>query len=239
MLVLTAEIDEMHKPLVEAMVAHLQKLTGDSSLALTSIERGSVKLVFDGSDEGLAQIEALVKSGRLTELYGFAIQDVHYVFNKKQSRPSGGGGDQWVSNPQDFYPRDAEAAYHEPRQSQSFGDISIHGSGNVFNATQGNNNTVSNNINQSANSLSNLQAAIELLAKLKQDVGSADVLTTYQKNRVQGDITLIEEELQKPKPDRNFVDEAIAALKQALEGVVILAEPVTKIAELLAKAWMV
>jgi hypothetical protein len=125
------------------------------------------------------------------------------------------------------------------KQSQSFGNVSIGGNGNAFNAIQGNNNTVSNNINQSTNSSSELQAAIELLAKLKQDAVATDALTSYQKKRVEEDVALVSEELQKPEPDRNFVDEAIAALKQALGGVITLAEPVTKIAELLAKAWMV
>lgn len=49
---------------------------------------------------------------------------------------------------------------------------------------------------------------------------------------------MLQEELQKPKPDKSFVDEVVDALKQGLSGVLTLAEPVTQVAALVAKAWV-
>ena len=244
-LVLTADIDEIHKPLVEAIVAHLQKLSGDSSLTLTSIEVGSVKLIFDGSDEGFARIESLVQSGQLTELNGFPIQNVHYAIRDK--RRDSGGGDDWLPESSAFYSRntEAEAAYHEPRQfdrtsgsSHTIGNISITGDSNSANFVQGNSNTISQNVNQPAAS-SDLQAAIAALAQLKEAIANTEALDDYDKSRAQSDVEFIEKQLKQPKPDKSAVDRAIGALKIAFEGVVTLAEPVKKIAELLAKSWMV
>ena len=75
-LVLSATINEVDKPLAEAMIAHLRQISGDASLTLKRIESGSVKLVLEGSQNGLELIEALFKEGKLTEILGIPIQDV-------------------------------------------------------------------------------------------------------------------------------------------------------------------
>ncbi|WP_347276148.1 hypothetical protein [Leptolyngbya sp. FACHB-321] len=226
------------------MVAHLQKLSGDSSLTLTSIEVGSVKLILDGSDEGFARIESLVQCRQLNELRGFPIEDVYYIAKNIQAKQSKtfGGGDSGSA----FYARDAEAAYHEPRlfdlpasSSQSIGNISITGNSNASNILQGDSNTVSQNINHSTATSSDLQAVIAALAQLKEAIANTDALGSYEKKRTKGDVDFIEEEVQKQRPDKSGIAQAIAALKQSLSGVVTLAEPVTKVAELIAKAWMV
>lgn len=47
---------------------------------------------------------------------------------------------------------------------------------------------------------------------------------------------MLEEELQKPKPDKSFVSEVVEALNQGLRGVLALADPVMQVAMLVAKA---
>jgi len=74
--VLTAKIDQVDKPLVEAMVAHLRRITGDATLTLERIDPGSVKLRLEGTQAGFDWIELLHKTGQLTELLGFQIQAV-------------------------------------------------------------------------------------------------------------------------------------------------------------------
>jgi hypothetical protein len=127
-----------------------------------------------------------------------------------------------------------------PHSSKSIGNISITGNSNASNILQGDGNTVSQNINHSTTSSSDaLQAAIAALAQLKKAIANTDSLGSYEKKRTKGDVDFIEEEVQKQRPDKSGIDQAIAALKQSLSGVVTLAEPVTKVAELIAKAWMV
>ena len=124
--------------------------------------------------------------------------------------------------------------------SNSIGNISITGNSNAPNIIQGDGNTVSQNINHSAAASSDaLQAAIAALAQLKQDVESTDALNTYEKEETEFRIKKIEAELQKAEPNKSLVDQVVAALKKGLDGVVILAEPVGKVVNLIAKAWMV
>jgi uncharacterized protein YjbI with pentapeptide repeats len=66
-------------PKLKALVANLQKITGDTSIAIVDIEKGSIRLILEGSQESLEQIEALFKSGQLTEVEGIPVQDVQFV----------------------------------------------------------------------------------------------------------------------------------------------------------------
>nr|MDZ8000309.1 hypothetical protein [Aulosira sp. DedVER01a] len=87
-MVLSATIDEVNKPLAEAIVAHLRQISGDASLTLQRIEVGSVKLVLEGSQEGLERILALLREGKLTEISGISVQDVQVVASSKQESNS-------------------------------------------------------------------------------------------------------------------------------------------------------
>jgi DNA-binding XRE family transcriptional regulator len=64
---------------LKAIVGVLQKITGDTSLEIVDIEKGSIRLILEGSQESLEQIEALFKSGQLTEVEGFRVEDVQFV----------------------------------------------------------------------------------------------------------------------------------------------------------------
>lgn len=141
-----------------------------------------------------------------------------------------------IAEPTPIAPPSPEPA---PRSSNSIGNISITGDGNASNILQGDGNSVSQNINHSAAASSDLQAVIAALAQLKEAIANTDALGSYEKKRTKGDVEFVEEEIHKQRPDKPGIDQAIAALKQALSGIVTLAEPVTKVAELIAKAWMV
>jgi hypothetical protein len=75
-LVLTGTIDEIDKPLAEAIVEHLRTITGDASLTLKRIEPGSIKLFLEGSQDGLERLETLIREGRLNEVMGLPIQAI-------------------------------------------------------------------------------------------------------------------------------------------------------------------
>ena len=128
----------------------------------------------------------------------------------------------------------------QPRaqQSQTVGNVTMSGSGNFANAMQAGGDISLNQSSQQASSNPDLQTALAALVKLKQDVTTAETLSSFVKRQTGSTIDTIQEELQKPKPDQSFVNEAVDALKQGLSGVVTLAGPVAEISGLLAKAWV-
>lgn len=156
-------------------------------------------------------------------------------YRKRRDIPS--PGDQWAS--QSLQPEQVPTASAEPPkapQSQSIGNVTISGSNNPFNAIQvGGNVNLSQTSTQSSGGNSNLEAALALLAKLKQDVATTDALSTFAKKDTESKINMLHEELQKTQPDKSFVNEVMVALKQGLSGVYSLAVPVTQMADLLAK----
>jgi CHAT domain len=125
----------------------------------------------------------------------------------------------------------------KPPQSQLFGNVTISGSNNPFNAIQAAGNvSLSQRNTQSRGANLDLEAALAILLKLRQDVLATDALSSFVKKDTESKISMLQEELQKPEPDKSFVNEVVDALKQALSGVLALAGPVTQVATLLAKA---
>jgi len=84
-----------------------------------------------------------------------------------------------------------------------------------------------------------LQAILDEFAGLKRAILQSDRLNPVQRATAEVPLQIVQTELQKPKPDRSLVGQAIATLKQGLEGIQSLAEPTLKVAELVAKAWLV
>ena len=124
------------------------------------------------------------------------------------------------------------------KQSQTFGNITFSGSNNPFNAIQSTGNVdVTQTNTQTAGGNTDLQAALDALTKLKEQLAVTDGLSTFVKKDTESKIKMLEEELQKPKPDKSFVDEVVEVLKQGLLGVSTLASPVTQVATLVAKVW--
>jgi hypothetical protein len=79
--VLTGSVDEVSKEKLEAIVAHLQGITGDASITLRKVKPGSIKLILEGSPEGFEKIKSLIESGQLKEIMGLAVQDVQLEQN--------------------------------------------------------------------------------------------------------------------------------------------------------------
>jgi len=125
-------------------------------------------------------------------------------------------------------------------QSQSFGNVSISGNSNAFAATQaGEGADLSQDSSQTSLQNADLQEALNLLVKLKKAVSTDPSLNAIEKATVELPIKVAEEELKKPKPDKNLIDQAITSLRKGLEGVQSLAEPAMKVAALVAKAWAI
>ena len=127
----------------------------------------------------------------------------------------------------------------QPAQSQSIGNITIGGSNNPFNAVQaGGNVTISQTQTQTTVNNPELQAALEAVGQLKQAIAATDTIDETDKAMAAIPVQKLEAELQKPQPDRSVVDKMVATLKKTLDGAITLAEPVAKVATLVAKAWV-
>jgi hypothetical protein len=125
------------------------------------------------------------------------------------------------------------------RQSQSIGNITISGNNNPFAATQaGRDVTINQSSDRTQVTNTRLQAALAAVAQLKQAIASSPDLNPIEKATVEVPAKMLESELQKPQPDKSLVELAIAALKKEMDRVATLAEPVTKVATLVAKAWV-
>jgi len=62
--VLSATIDEIDKPLLETIVAHLRQISGDTFLTLQRIESGSLRLILEGSQEGFEHLRKIFEQSK-------------------------------------------------------------------------------------------------------------------------------------------------------------------------------
>lgn len=142
------------------------------------------------------------------------------------------------TTPESESPPVQPAALPSPGPSQSFGNISISGSNNPFNVIQAEGDvTIDQSRTYAKTTNPDLQAALAALGELKEAIAATHDMSAIQKKMVAVPVEELETELQKSQPDRTVVDEMIAAVKIALDGVMTLAEPMTKVSTLVAKAW--
>ena len=68
--------EKIEEKIVDAIHNLVKQISGDSTLKLQKVRRGSLVLVFEGSLEGFERIEYLFGSGQLTEVLGIPILQV-------------------------------------------------------------------------------------------------------------------------------------------------------------------
>ncbi len=83
------------------------------------------------------------------------------------------------------------------------------------------------------------QALLQALAALQQQMLSSEQLNPVEKATAKVPIATLAAELEKAKPDRDLIDQAVDALRRGLAGVETLAEPVMRVAGLVAKAMVI
>ncbi|MBD2472372.1 pentapeptide repeat-containing protein [Nostoc sp. FACHB-145] len=88
----TGDIETLQKnpDFQSALLTLMQAISKDASLTIEKIERGSIKITFNGSLEGLKMLEELITSGELTEVMGLPVEDVQLLpsgtLNKKPDK---------------------------------------------------------------------------------------------------------------------------------------------------------
>lgn len=76
---LELDIEQLDPVRLEAIVQNFRQLLDDDSIKLRRIEEGCMELIFDGSEESLKKLDALFKSGQLTEILDIPVTDVRDV----------------------------------------------------------------------------------------------------------------------------------------------------------------
>ncbi len=136
---------------------------------------------------------------------------------------------------------EASPAAARTQQTQSFGNITM-GNSNTFGVNQV---TAEGSVDHSqhsitsANGQSNVQEILNQLQQLKQGVNDAENLNKIEKKNMKATLEVVEEELTKPEPDKDLIDQAINALSKGLEGIEKLAAPTMRVAKLVATALLI
>ena len=66
---IAGSIDSVDQKKLQAIVTLLQKMTGDTSIEIIDIQEGSIRLILNGSEQGLERILSLYESGELNSLF--------------------------------------------------------------------------------------------------------------------------------------------------------------------------
>lgn len=123
-----------------------------------------------------------------------------------------------------------------PAQSQSFGNVTISGSNNPFNAVQaGQDVTISQNQTQASATTPDLQALVEAVGELRGAIARSSEVDDTEKAMAEIPLKKMEEEAQKSQPSRPTLGKMMAMLQKTLDGAAELADPIMKVAALVAK----
>ena len=87
LLELNCHFDEIDDKKIESIINYCREISGDISLTLKRKERGSIKLTFEGSQEGMEKIKALFDSGELTAILEIPIKNISSLTEQKLPSP--------------------------------------------------------------------------------------------------------------------------------------------------------
>ncbi|MFP4300283.1 MAG: pentapeptide repeat-containing protein [Spirulinaceae cyanobacterium] len=66
--------------------ARLRELSADASIKIIAVEEGSIKIILEGSEDGIKRIQELVASGELTEVEDIPIEYVRPLNDQEVSK---------------------------------------------------------------------------------------------------------------------------------------------------------
>lgn len=77
--VLKGSIEDLDSQTLEDLLDYLKTKIEDPTLTVKLVERGSIKIVFEGSEKGFSLLSRLRETGEFQELGGFSVQNVEKV----------------------------------------------------------------------------------------------------------------------------------------------------------------
>ncbi|NET25030.1 MAG: pentapeptide repeat-containing protein [Okeania sp. SIO1I7] len=85
---IAGSIDTVDEAKLQAIIGLLQKISGDTDIKIVGKEKGSIRLILQGSEAGLAKLKELYESGKLTEVLGTPVEDVHFLSEETEAKSS-------------------------------------------------------------------------------------------------------------------------------------------------------
>ncbi|MDJ0677975.1 MAG: pentapeptide repeat-containing protein [Calothrix sp. MO_167.B42] len=69
----------VNEPKIKAILALLRDISGDHAITIVEIEKGSIKLILEGSQAGLERLEQRFKTGELTQVLDIFVENVCFI----------------------------------------------------------------------------------------------------------------------------------------------------------------
>ena len=130
----------------------------------------------------------------------------------------------------------AQTVQQLPAQSQTFGNVTISGSNNPFNAVQaGQSVTINQSQTRAAVESPNLQILAEAIEELREAIARSSEVDDTEKAMAEIPLQKMKEEVQKSQPSRPALDKMMAMLQKTLDGAAALADPMMKVAALVTQ----
>jgi hypothetical protein len=126
------------------------------------------------------------------------------------------------------------------QQSNAVSGVTMSGGDNAFNFNPqqiGQGNAVSSQTITKTISDSDLEQILVLLVQLHHSIEKNSELKPSEKDSAKAKVEQLKQELSQEEPDKSVIGQTLKTLKQSFEGIITLAEPVTKVATLLGTAW--
>ena len=126
------------------------------------------------------------------------------------------------------------------QQSQSFGNITMGdgASSNVSQVAAQGDVDLAQSTTKVTGASGNVEEILQGLNGLKQEILNSGLNKLEQKTAEAG-IEVLAEEVKKPEPEKDLIDQTLAALEKGLRGAEKLIEPTMRISALVAKLWLI
>ena len=76
---IAGSVDEVDEAKLKAITELLQKMSGDTTISIVEIQDGSIRLILDGSPDGLERLQQLFDSGELSTVLGAPVEYVRFL----------------------------------------------------------------------------------------------------------------------------------------------------------------
>ncbi|TBR56410.1 hypothetical protein B4U84_30070, partial [Westiellopsis prolifica IICB1] len=93
-IVLEGDINSINNDLSVSLELILRTYSGDT-IKITDIKEGSIRLIVEGSQEDIERLVSLIKSGELTEVRGFPVEDIQILSESSDDDESTKVDDKW------------------------------------------------------------------------------------------------------------------------------------------------
>jgi transcriptional regulator with GAF, ATPase, and Fis domain/nucleoside phosphorylase len=86
--VLTGTVSEVDRAIIDAILEHLRKISGDAQLTIRRVDSGSLVLLLEGSLAGFQRTRSAFRKGEFREVSEFRVADIHLAGSSETENPA-------------------------------------------------------------------------------------------------------------------------------------------------------